>query len=266
MTEKVVDRKAVETNAHEVVTKLTEASENRERTYPSNIDAVWVFSGPGTYNQRLKPDSGEEEWMRWMDRDRIRAGVAVVREITATRVSEIEARKVNPSELKSEDMVKLSPLFVYNGKPVENAILDEQLSKRATLIPRQKVLIIREVQEGGGGTHPIGHYGDQFTSFFQQLDNPESPINEEYTRKLQQGKSFKVALVSHKLDFIRIAFYAEKYNQEFVENGRQPLDFHVYGLRSRAGTEGEHVEYELPRLLDYAEQGHLAKEPVNFSV
>ena len=53
MTEHLV-RKATD-----IVDRLKEVSQNHERTFPADIEAVFVFSGPGTYGERLKPEQPE---------------------------------------------------------------------------------------------------------------------------------------------------------------------------------------------------------------
>ena len=68
MPERFIDPEALQVRSLAVIELLKDAAENRLRTYPADIEAVLVFSGPGTYFDRLKPE--EPEWMRWMDRDR----------------------------------------------------------------------------------------------------------------------------------------------------------------------------------------------------
>src|SRR5689334_18588899 len=80
-----VNKEELQAKALTIVDFLKNVAERHERTYPADIDAVLVFSGPGTYYQRLK-DYQTDESRRWMDRDRIRAGVAVVREVTKARM------------------------------------------------------------------------------------------------------------------------------------------------------------------------------------
>lgn len=238
-----------------VVQRLKEVAINRERTYPSQIQAVFVFSGPGTYYERLKP--GQEKHWRWMDRDRIRAGVAVIREATASRVRELGIDPYKKGHYTThEEIIEHGPLFVYNGVPVENDVFRTALESPFSKIPKEKVVIIDEVLEDDGYSHPIRHTGDQVKSLYQQISNPNSPLH----------GTEHVALIAHIPDFIRDVFYTKKYNDEHMAAGSKGVQFWVYALQSRPGTEDEHISSELPRLVTYAQRGDLAREPSEFSV
>lgn len=247
------DSKALEEKALRIVRRLEEVARNHERTFPSLIDAVLVFSGPGTIYEKLKP--GQEEWMRWMDRDRIRAGRAIVTAVTAGRVAEQHKRITNVEEVTVEDIRRSGPLFVYNGIPLENDMLRQALRTQTLRLPVEKVVIIEQVVEEDGTAHPIRHTADQVKSFYQAVASPQSPL---YGVK-------NVALVAHIPSFIRIPFYTRKYDDQFIAQGHERLNFWVYALRSRQGTQKPHVASELHKLLAYAELGHLAKEPSPFS-
>lgn len=249
-----VNHQELEAKANSVVSRLKEVAANHERAYPRFIDAVLVFSGPGTYYDRLKPD--QEEWMRWMDRDRIRAGVAVVREVTASALSNGRyMKRVRANQVTKQDIRDFGPLFVYNGTPLENEIFRRAAGSEFCKLPKENVVLIDEVREEDGTIHPMRHTADQVKSFYQQLANPESMLH----------GTINVAIVAHVPDFIRNVFYTKKYNDEFIAQGHQGLNFWVYGLRSRSGTEDEHIEADLSRLITYAEKGHLATEPSPFS-
>lgn len=253
MIEQLVDPQKLTGNALVVVERLKEVAQNHQRTYPAKIDAVFVFSGPGTYYDRLKP--GQQEYVRWMDRDRIRAGVAVVKEVTAQRIAETEKTTIRGHHISKEAILKYGgPYFVYNGVPVENEILRRALKSPYCPLPTEKTLIIDEVYEGDH-IIPIRHTGDQFKSFYQAITNPNCPL---FGIK-------NVALVAHIPDFIRHPFYAEEYNRRLGAANGQPLNFWFYALRSRLGTEEAHMEAELQRLPVYAAKGDLATEPVIFS-
>src|SRR3989304_10594153 len=99
----IIDSQALEQKAQGIINSLQETAAERKRVYPSNIDAVLVFSGPGTYYDRLKPD--QEEWMRWMDRDRIRAGVALVRELTASTINDFTKAKLGVEHITENDIM-----------------------------------------------------------------------------------------------------------------------------------------------------------------
>ena len=248
-----IDSQALEEKALRIVRRLEEVAKNRKRMFPSLLDAVLVFSGPGTIYDKLKP--GQEEWMRWMDRDRIRAGRAIVAELTATRLAEHRRRKTSVEEVTVEDIRTSGPLFVYNGIPLENDMLRQALRTQTLRLPVEKVVIIDQVVEEDGTIHPIRHTADQVKSFYQTVASPQSPL---------YGVN-NVALVAHIPSFIRIPFYTRKYDDQFIAEGHKGLDFWVYALRSRQGAQEPHVASELHKLLAYAELGHLATEPSLFS-
>lgn len=264
MTEQLVDPQKLKDKALIIVERLNEAAQNHQRTYPADIQAVLVFSGPGTYRDRLK--LGQSEWQRWMDRDRVRAGVAVVREVTVTRMYQHKIFILGSREATNEDILEYGPFFVYNGVPFkendlvrhENEVLRQvicnpQPSERVKL-PKEKILIIDEVRNPKQ-VLAIAHTGHQFLSFYQELLNPLSPLH----------KVRNVALVAHIPDFIRQPFYAQKYNDDFEKILGRRLNFWFYALKSRPGTEEAHLDAELQRLPIYAAKGDLATEPAPFS-
>jgi hypothetical protein len=232
---------------------LEVVAKNHKRTSPSLIDAVLVFSGPGTIYDKLKP--GQEEWMRWMDRDRIRAGRAIVAGVTAARLAERRWQGTGVEEITVDDIRTSGPLFVYNGIPLENDMLRKALLTQTLRLPVAKVVIVDQVVEEDEIIHPIRHTADQVKSFYQTVANPQSQL---YGVK-------NVALVAHIPSFVRIPFYTRKYDDEYIAQGHKGLNFWVYALRSRRGTQEPHVASELHKLLAYAELGHLATEPSPFS-
>lgn len=166
----------------------------KTRAHPKidpKIEAVWVFSGPGTYFHALK--AGEKPWESWMDRKRILYGVAIVRAVTAKRLAK------QSSEVTKEDIDRSGPYFLYNGIPKENDALRLALTAPDSFLPKEKVIIIDSVHELNGNTHAI----------YQTLDQVKSIPSELF------GKNgmFKrcIALVSHAEHFPRILRYLEKY-------------------------------------------------------
>ena len=208
MTEALRNPQSLEKKAMEIVGQLVESSRSHERTYSPNIDAVFVFSGPGTYYDRLKPQ--QPDWMRLMDRDRIRAGVAIVREITAAEIDKhVLVQHVKANTISNDDVRALGPFFVYAGIPVENEVFRKALDSPFSKLPKEKVVIIEKVAEDNGEEHPIRHTGDQVRALYQEISDPNSPI---YRIK-------NIALVSSPAHFMRIPFYVEKYHKEFLRNG-----------------------------------------------
>src|SRR3989344_5561598 len=242
MTERQVDTQQLTQRALDVVNSLKEIVINRERTYPPSIEAVLVFIGPGTYYDKLKPD--QEEIWRWMDRDRIRAGVAVVSEITAARLSDLLGKKVKGHHISPGDILFYGPYFVYNGTPLENEIFRKALNSPFCKLPKAKVVILDEVREDDGTIHPHRHTADQVKSFYHAISDPENPLY----------GILNVALVAHIPDFARNVFYTRKYNDGLVESGNLSLNFWVYGLKNRKGTGEAHLNSEFPRIVTYAQR------------
>src|ERR687885_399451 len=151
MSKRQVDPRILEVKARDILNRLKNVANNHERTFPSFLEAVLVFSGPGTIYDKLKP--GQEEWMRWMDRDRIRGGRAIVAQVTAARLSVSQGRRIDVQAVTREDVRTSGPLFVYNGIPVENKMLRQALQTGTLKLPKEKVVIIDEVIEEGGITH-----------------------------------------------------------------------------------------------------------------
>ncbi len=247
-------KEQMEIAATNVVNQLWEVARVHERTYPSEIQAVLVFSGPGTYYDRLKP--GQPDRVRWMDRDRIRAGVAVVREVTASSMRDLgDDPNKKGHFVTQEEITKYGPFFVYNGIPIENKVIREALGSERCKMPQEKVLVIDEVRETDR-VHPIRHTGDQYKSFYQELINPSSPLSHVEN----------VALVAHIPDFIRHPFYAKLYQERLRSEHGRNINFWAYGLKSRPGTELIHTNEELKRLVPYAQKGDLATEPADLII
>lgn len=246
MAEIIINESELREKALGVVNRLKEVAQHHQRNYPASITAVLVLSGAGTYYDRLKPGQGEH--LRWKNRDGIRAGVAVVREITAqvmTETLESGTAAIRGHYISKEDILEYGPYFVYNGTPLENTVFRQALRSPLCSLPQEKVLIIDEVYEDGSMI-PIRHTGDQFKSLYQAITNPNSPL----------FGVRNVSLIAHISDFARNLFYAKKYTE---------LNFWVHALKNRPGTEQILVEAELARLPGYAAKGDLATEPAPFS-
>lgn len=254
MNERPVDEHSLQEEALRVVGNLKEVARRHERFFSPDIEAVLVFSGPGTYFSRLK--AGEGEGLRWMDRDRIRAGVAVVREVTAANMKSHWGVQVKGHKVSRKDIYLYGPYFVFNGMPEENEDLRKALVSGTIKLPEEKIIIIDEVREDDGSRHPIRHTGDQYKSSFQEITRPVSPI---YGVR-------NVALVAHISDFVRHPFYAQDYNRDLRERGFEGLNFWAYAIKNRLGTEEELIKEELHKLVEYAIKGDLATEPLTFRV
>lgn len=242
MNERPFYEDSLQEKALRVVGELREVAKRHERFFSPDIEAVLVFTG-------------EEEWLHRMDHDRIRAGVGVVREVTAAHMKaiwgEAKGHKV------SQDQIALhGPYFVYSGEPEENEVLRIALKSDPNKLPVEKIVIINEVKEDEGTRHSIGHTGEQFKSFFEEITKPDSPI---YRVK-------NVALVGHYSDFVTYPFYAGEFNRRLRESGFEGLNFWAYGIKNRLGTGEELEKEELHRLVEFATHGGIVTEPLTFRV
>ncbi len=208
-----------------------------------------------------------------MDRDRIRLGIALVREITASKIRQANTT-VKAHDLQTADLENYSPIFYYNGIPAENAAFRRALQDTnqkwpKTKLDTSKILIADTFLEPDGTPQLIRHTLDQVVNFFQEVEkadkDPSHPLHGRHT----------VALVSNIEHFVRIPHYLNLYNKKREEEGKEPLQFWAYGLRTReveAYQQGTYLgklpdvyqKSEIDRLITYAEQGHLDIEPAYF--
>lgn len=235
--------------AIEIVRRLEEKRETEKRTYPPDIEAVFVFSGPGTYFQRLKPE--DEEWMGWMDKDRIRLGVALVREVTASRMREADlAQDKRGHFVSKEDIIKNGPVFIYNGTQDENRDFRKALSSQFAKIPKEKVDIIDTFVNSDGNPQPYRHTGDQVKGLYQHLVDPKSRL---YGVR-------NIALVSHLAHFMRIPFYIEKYHKEYLSED-VVINYYPYALEERGGNTEINIDEEIPKITEYIKRGDMSDQP-----
>ena len=232
----------------------------REQYYDPRIEAVMVFSGPGTWFEPAI--ANDPDWGRWMDRDRIRLGRSLAYEVAAVRKSRADGKQVTSGQLQKEDFQEHAPLFFYNGVPDENAAFREAMRHDLLKIPAGKIVIADEfIDPQTGGSTEIVHTGHQVRSLFQEIENPESPLH----------GIRNVALVASALD-LRIPFYIK---QEMLMFGidDDALQFWFYGLPPRRGsrtldgredTTPYQFEYELPRIVGYGHLGNFPNEPCRF--
>lgn len=219
-----------------------------EAQYPQDIDAVWVFSGPGTYFTALKDK--EEPWQKFMDRDRIHAGLRLCRLLTAKRVKERSHQETLPAEISPEDLEQYGPYFIYNGNPEQNDDFGEALAKGFIKLPPKKVVILDKV-ESQKATRPIANTLDQVASFYQEKTKEESPL----------FGCHRVALVSHSPHFIRIPHYIRRFEEEFLQTHGRIISYWAYGVKSESAVFNEFVRSELNKLASYVNRGHLNPAP-----
>ncbi|MCX6702306.1 MAG: hypothetical protein NTW60_00300 [Candidatus Wolfebacteria bacterium] len=114
------------------------------------IAAIWVFSGPGTYDKSSKKDRYENyKWAENMDRNRLNYAARLAKRVAEAN-SGIPAEKTSLAELEGqkqrtkEKIRNYGPTIIYNGTPVENAVVEDVLEREEVIIPKEKVEIIEK--------------------------------------------------------------------------------------------------------------------------
>lgn len=235
MNERPIDEDSLQRRALEGVRNLKEVARNRERSYPHDIQAVLVLTS-------------KEEWSRGIDRERILEGVGVVREVTAARENFHWGGQRNGHDVNQDQIALDGPYFVYSGIPEENEALKKALKSKPNELPEGKIIILDKVIDADGTTRPIGHRGDLFKSFFQEITDPNSPLSGVRN----------VALIGHYSDFDIHPFNPQKFNRALEENGFEGLYFWAYAIKDRLGTGKELEKLKFKREMVYANHRGLA--------
>lgn len=224
-----------------------------KRHYDSRIEVVHVVSGPGTYFEDRKDQQPpwSNEAFRWRDRDRIKAGIAVVHNVTRARLTE-----VSPDRPLTNDEQKHAPLLFYNGIPVENSAFQDALFQGLFSVPFKKIVVSDTLRDDGG-------LNDQVQDLFKQVDTPASPLS---------GLKH-IAIVTNVSAFLRVPFYVQKYMRERLQEGQEALRMWVYAVKDRRGSRepgrkadalGECIAADLTRLPLYRQRGFLPTKPWKF--
>lgn len=200
------------------------------------IDGIWVFSGPGTFLVSLL--NGENPRRKWMDRQRIICGIALVRIITAKRL------KKKVVEVTKEDIKKSGPILIYNGIPIENDDFRKVMQSSNFILPFEKVVIVDGVTESPTISHPIKNTADQIKGFPKYLIGNNGPIKKH------------LALISHAEHLPRILRYLAKY-QSVPEH----IKIVLYPLKSSEEVYQEYKEEEAEKVWKYYKEGFLSWNP-----
>lgn len=262
MAKEHINGSALRARALETVAELYDIKAQHERTYPPEIQAVLILSGPGTYLKPLKEyQVGTKDWARWMDHDRIRAGNAIAWDVTRRKLQQENAELLAsynlliglpPEKLVTPDvMSRLGPILVYSGIPEENRDFREAMKSPHWKVPQEKIVVIDDVVEPDGKTRPIRHTGDQISSLFQAIRDPESPLH---------GMTH-IAVVTDIQDYARVPFYIQRHLHEHIAQERNPVTFYLYGVKNREVAEDQYLGVELNKLVEYATKGDLATTP-----
>jgi hypothetical protein len=91
----------------------------------SKINAVWVLSGPDTYNNQASSKRYQKyTWMKGMDKSRVDYGKSIIRNQT----------KINPNK-------KPKPFLIYNGNNKQNSVIKKLFGKDNNIIVQGKNII-----------------------------------------------------------------------------------------------------------------------------
>lgn len=205
---------------------------NQHPPIHTNTDAVWVFSGPGTFLKAL--EQGEESMTRWMDRYRILYGLSIVKQITAKKL------KKSLSEITQKDILESGPFFIYNGTKEENEDIRKALRQDLSILPMEKVILIDKVISEKS-IQPIENTLDQVKSF------PKELIGKEITSR--------IAIVSHAPHIPRILRYFEEFNL-FPES----VTVEVFSL-TPIHSEAFYMHEEMEKIWQYFQKGDLSWTP-----
>lgn len=199
-----------------------------------DIDAVFVFSGPGTFLSPLKGDNQEAK--RWSDQIRISEGIWLVLKVTALRLDK------SVQEVTSNDISLLGPTLIYNGIPIENEVFRAVSILPQFPLPKSRIVLIDEVEEDGRMI-PIRHTGDQVKSFPSYL--------------LGNTIVGAVALVSNAPHFPRILRYLNKYRP--IPHERFPI--RCFPIPSRPELAALYAVEEVEALCRYLKRDQLSENP-----
>lgn len=166
------------------------------KIYP-DTDVVFVVPGPGEYSSNFPPYEEKSDryrqlpWARKMDRARVRAGIVLVRGITAQRLGK------SAKDVTSEDILQYGPWLHYSATHWENEHIKGVLSQEVLKFPPGKIMMYEDIVGQDGKTRPIVNTADQL----EGLRFPEGLMPR------------RVAVVSHAPHLVRIMHMMEKYKE-----------------------------------------------------
>lgn len=200
-----------------------------------DIDAVFVFSGPGTVCE--PPSTGDYDWMEWCDLIRVIRGISIVLKVTAMRLS------IPYENVTADEVDKVGPYFIYNGvnSKFENQDLVDYLSLPRSRIPKSRLVLIDKISDNGS-TREIKHTGDQVATF------PTHMVNAEIRKA--------VALVSNAPHFPRILRYLAHY-----KTIPDYIPIRCFPIHSDPAWAALYANSEIEALVRYLEAGFLAELP-----
>lgn len=223
------------------------------------IGAIWVFSGPGTYENATKDDRyAQYPWARWMDRDRLAYAALIARKISEAKgVQDVTGRGLGTlavHKAETKHLIALhGPQIIYNGTVLENASVRSVLEKEradgmrphtGVIIPSEKVMILPD---------PVRNTTEQVSTFCLPSDFTSSQ---------------ELVLVSHAPQLPRILRTLQRY-RPFPAGTR----IRLFPLPTPAAAGNEYFNIEVSGtlfycLLDRDSDGQpiIAREPYPYKV
>lgn len=198
-----------------------------------DTDAVWVFSGPGTFYKPI--EENEQNFTRWMDRYRILYGLSILKQVTAKKLGK------QSGAITKDDILNHGPLFIYNGNDEENRDIRKALEHELNILPHEKVLIIDRVLREGN-IQEIETTLDQIKSF------PKELVGKQITKR--------IAIVSHAPHIARILRYFEEFS--LFPNS---IKVEVFSLTANH-DEALYMHEEMDKIWQYFQKGDLSWTPL----
>ncbi len=261
-----------------LIEELQKTSLDDEKTLDPKIEAVLILSGPGLFLDEKKPaDQYGDTTYRWLNRDRILAGLAYARRVAAVKKNaERGGSTVQAHDLTDEDLEKYAPIVFYNGTAEENAELESVLKNLG--------------KDGWDQSFTEEHPNVKHFPYPQHLPYPRSKIKiaekpnahtkaqmENLKGEVLEGGKLEgiqnISIAATILDFVRVANYIQKVFNESGQTAPKDLKFWAYPIRARresttdtkkTDTVPKYLLGELERLAHYLQQGHLASKPCEF--
>ena len=261
-----------------LIEELQKTSLDDSKTLDPKIEAVLILSGPGLFLDEKKPaDQYGDATYRWLNRDRILAGLAYARRIAAIKKNtEQGGDPVQAHDLTDEDLEKYAPVIFYNGSAEENRELEQVLDHWG--------------KDGWDQSFAEEHPNVQHFPYPQHLPYPRSKIKiaekpnahtkaqmENLKGEVLEGGQLEgirnISIAATILDFVRVGNYIQKVFNESEQTSPKDLKFWAYPIRARresatnqskADTISKYILGELERLAHYLQQGHLASKSCEF--
>jgi len=193
-----------------------------------SISALWVFSGPGSYDEPAKEDRYKNyPWARGMDRARLSYGALLSRKISEKLSSEIlkgSISKVSARIQKARELIaEHGPTIIYNGTELENSVARDVLTREGIIIPPEKAIIAGE---------GIDNTVDQIKDF-------------KFPEELHQSGG-EIGIVSHAPHIMRIIHILSQY-----QTLPKDMTVRLFPMATPQGGKEEYADNEIKGLLYY---------------